>query len=243
MNFGWPAFEGLEVQSDYYNSNVANQDAPNPLFGVGGCTQQYFYFRDLIKQATLAAPSWPNPCNPAQQVPATIPHFMHARPALDWKHTTGPSRTGIFNGNDAAVINIGAAGSPVSGPQFPGNASTGGTWYQGDDFPAPYKNTYFHGDYGGQWIKNFTFDQNDNPVSVRDFLSNGGGVVFVATHPVNGALYYISWSTTVRKISYLPSGNLPPTAAPARRAGGRPRLDGGLRGLPIHPRPARERLR
>src|SRR3954469_623790 len=210
MNFGWPAFEGMDVQSSYYNSNIGNQDAPNPLYGSGGCTPPYFYFRDLIKQATLGTPSWPNPCNSAQQVPASIPHFIHSRPVIDWKHSTGPSRTAIYNGTDAASINVGAAGSPVSGPQFPGNCSIGGVWDSGSDFPAMYYNTYFHCDYGAAWIKNFIFDQNNNPVAVRDFLSNGGGVMFMTTDPINGGLYYISWSSTIRKISY--TGNQPPTA-------------------------------
>src|SRR5436190_4796979 len=212
MNFGWPVFEGMDAQSSYFNSNVGNQDAPNPLYNIGGCTQRYFYFRDLIKQATLATPSWPNPCDGSQQVPASIPHFIHSRPAIDWKHSTGPSRTAIYNGTDASSINIGAAGSPVSGPQFPGNCSIGGVWYRGTDFPAAYQNTYFHCDYGAAWIKNFVFDQNNNPVVVRDFLSNGGGVMFMTTDPINGGLYYISWSSTIRKISYVPSGNQPPTA-------------------------------
>jgi hypothetical protein len=66
--------------------------------------------------------------------------------------------------------------------------------------------------YGAQWIKNFTFDQNNKPVSVRNFLDAGGGIVFVAADPVNACLYYISWSTEVRKISYAPGVNQPPTA-------------------------------
>ena len=76
QNLGWPIYEGLEPQlTDYGGFNPNNTDAPNPLFGIGGCTQQYFKFRDLLTQATLATPSWPNPCNPAQQVPASIPDF------------------------------------------------------------------------------------------------------------------------------------------------------------------------
>src|SRR5256885_3367714 len=213
MNFGWPAFEGMDVQSSYYNSNVGNQDAPNPLYGIGGCTQRYFYFRDLITQDTLATPSWPNPCNSSQQVPSNIPHFVHSRPWIDWKHSTGPSRTAIFSGTDAASINIGAAGSPVSGPQFPGNCSIGGVWYQGSDFPSSYYNSYFHCDYGEGWIKNFVFDQNNKPVAVRDFLSNGGGVMFATTHTIHSAFFYISPGLTNPK--HFHTGHQPPTALPS----------------------------
>src|SRR6185436_15663025 len=90
--------------------------------------------------------------------------------------------------------------------------SIGGVWYTGTDFPAMYNSTYFHADYGAQWIKNFVFDQNQNLLAVRDFLSNGGGIVFVGTHPLDGALYYIVFGSTVKKISYVSTGNLPPTA-------------------------------
>jgi len=36
--------------------------------------------------------------------------------------------------------------------------------------------------------------------------------MFMTADPINGGLYYISWSSTIRKISYVPSGNQPPTA-------------------------------
>jgi hypothetical protein len=52
-NFGWPIFEGLSVHSGYYGTLCENLDAPNPLFGVNGCTQRYFYFRNLLAQDTL----------------------------------------------------------------------------------------------------------------------------------------------------------------------------------------------
>jgi len=213
QNFGWPVYEGLTAHSTYRNSNVGNQDAPNPLFGGGGCTQPYFYFRDLLIQDSLNAPAWLNPCNTAQSIPTNIMRFVHRRPAIDWQHELGPARTGVYTpGGLAAVTNVGAAGSPVSGPQFGGTSSIGGTWYQGDDFPAQYKNTYFHGDYEGQWIKNFVFDTNNNPVAVRPFLTGGGGMVCIATHPVEGSLYYISWTNTIKRIRYIGGGNQSPRA-------------------------------
>jgi glucose/arabinose dehydrogenase len=216
LNFGWPLYEGLEALSIYRNSNVGNQDAPNPLFGAGGCTQRYFYFRNLLLQDSLNPPRWPNPCDTNQQVPADIPRFVHTRPAIDWQHDNGPARTGIYTTNGAAAVtNIGGPGSPVSGPQFGGTSSIGGTWYLGDDFPALYKNTYFHGDYEGQWIRNFRFDTNNKPVAVREFLSNGGGIVCIATHPVEGSLYYASWTNGITRIRYAGSGNQPPRAVAA----------------------------
>ncbi|HYV32697.1 MAG TPA: PQQ-dependent sugar dehydrogenase [Candidatus Binatia bacterium] len=213
LNFGWPIFEGLEPHPKYRTSNATNLDTPNPLFGTGGCTQRYFYFRNLLVQDSLRPPSWPNPCNTNVQVPADLLRFVHTRPVIDWKHETGPARTGIYTTNGAAAVtNIGGPGSPVSGPQFGGTSSIGGTWYQGDDFPAIYKNTYFHGDYEGQWIRNFVFDTNNKPVAVRDFLSNGGGIVCIATHPVDGSLYYVTWTNGIKRIGYVGAGNQPPKA-------------------------------
>ena len=211
MNFGWPIYEGLQSHATFRDSTVANEDAPNPLFGTGGCSQRYFTFRNLLVQDTLNAPSWPNPCNSSQQIPASVPRFMHARPAIDWQHETGPARTGIYAANGtAAVTNIGGPGSPVSGPQFGGTSSIGGVWYQGDDFPTMYKNTYFHGDYEGQWIRNFVFDTNNKPVAVRTFLSGGGGIVSIATHPVEGGLYYVTWTNGIKRVRYGISANQAP---------------------------------
>jgi PKD repeat protein/subtilisin-like proprotein convertase family protein len=214
-NFGWPVFEGLEAHSGYYNSTTKNLDAPNPLYGTGGCTQSHFLFRDLIVQDTLATPSWPNSCDPTQPIPATLPRFVHTRPPIEWRHGAVQARVGVFNGTTAAVVNLGSQGAPVSGAGFGGNCSVGGVWYSGADFPALYRNTYFHADYGGQWIRNFTFDAGDRLVNVRDFLTGGGGVAAVATHPIEGRLYYISWGSSVRKISYVPTGNQAPMAQAA----------------------------
>ena len=214
-NFGWPLFEGLERHNGYWNKLTANPDEPNPLFGQGGCTQEFFRFQDLIQQDTLAAPlSFPNPCDTSQQIPITANVFLHTRPAIDWQHIFGPSRTGIFVGDTAAVINIEDPASPVPGPNFGGNASTGGVWYTATDFPQEYQNTYFAGDYGQQWIRNFKFDANDQPVSVSDFNNTAGAVVFLATNPVDGALYYVTWAPNNRviKVTYQPTGNQPPDA-------------------------------
>lgn len=215
QNFGWPAFEGQTVNSSYYNSNVQNLDAPNPLYPGTGCSQ-FFYFRDLIKQDTLVAanrPPFNNPCNAAQKIPGSIPQFLHSRPSIDWQHGTSVARVPTFNADGSAgTSTLGTAGCPVAGASFPGNCSIGGVWYQGTDFPAQYQNTFFSADYGAQWIKNFVFDANGVLTQVRDFASAAGGVVSVATSPVDGGIYYISWTATLMKIFYASNGNLPPKA-------------------------------
>src|SRR5204863_8579132 len=73
QNCGWPLYEGLTPTPNYQAVDTLNLDAPNPLGG-------YFRFKDLLVQETLGMPSWPNPLNPSQQVPANIPKFMRIRP-------------------------------------------------------------------------------------------------------------------------------------------------------------------
>jgi glucose/arabinose dehydrogenase len=213
MNFGWPIFEGFDPPAAYTDYNPANLDAPNPLYGTGGCTRQYFTFRDLLKEASPLAPSWPNPCNPAQQIPSSIPRFVHSRPAIDWKHNSasGPSRAGIFSNDVAAVVNLGAPGSPITGPQFGGNCSIGGVFYQGTNFPAQYQNRFFFADLDRQWLNTMTFD-GSTPIAVNSFASSVAAAVSFAVHPINGKMYYVLFYDGVRKITYVGSGNQPPTA-------------------------------
>jgi|GEM_PF-5154541 len=210
LNCGWPIFEGLTVHPDYIDSAAQNQDAPNPLGG-------YFKFKDLIVQETLGIPSWPNPKNTALQVPASIPHFMHHRPILDMGRIFNapcPVRTGIFQGNNAAEIQIDNQNSPVSGPLFQALASTGGTFYSGTAFPATYRNTYFHADYDQSWIRNLVFDENHRLIQVRNFATVFHPV-FMTTHPTDGSLYYVSLGVGVKQLVYAPGGNRPPIAAAA----------------------------
>ncbi len=213
MNFGWPLFEGMEAHAGYTAANTANLDAPNPLFGQGGCTQQYFNFQDLLKQDRPDhLNAHPNPCNSAVQVPVGIPHFIHDRPAIDWQHGNR-SRCGGFSGSMAVTYDLDVAGSPVPGPRFGGNAAVGGTWLSGIGWPLGYQNVYFQGDYAGAWIKRFTFNAQDEPLGVANFGSSLGAVVFLKEGP-DGALWYVRYETNaIYKISPLGVTNLPPVAA------------------------------
>ncbi len=221
QNLGWPHFEGLTAHGQYSAANVYNRLAPNPLFGVNGCAQEFFYFKNLIVQEKQnGVGSWPNPCNPAVQIPDTwtdgqgrtweYHKFMHTRPPIDWR---GTARAATFDANgNATTTPVGAVGSPVQGPQFSGNAATGGVWYTGTDFPAQWRNTYFAADYGGGWIKSFVFGPDHRPSLVQNFVNPGNAVVFVSTHPTQGGIYYVKWGDRVRKVTYSPA-NRPPVAA------------------------------
>ena len=233
LDFGWPNFEGNTIRDDnYHGSNAPNQDAPNPLYsqtipGVGLCTLQFFTFSHLIIDATLDPdPSFPNPCDPTQQIPDTwtdgtgytwtYHKFVHRRPEIDYRHGSGPSRWSSFSGNTPVTTNIGPTTDPngrsVPGPQFGGNTSTGGAWYTTGSYPEEWHNSYFHGDYGSQWIRNIRFDENHDVVDVRDFHLGAGGVVHIARHPLTGDLYYIQWTANVLHIRYVGTGPQPPDA-------------------------------
>ncbi|MFI5219061.1 MAG: PKD domain-containing protein [Bacteroidia bacterium] len=211
-NLGWPLFEGLAKHAGYLSASPYNQDAANPLYGMGGCTQQFFRFRDLLVQDTLGTPSFPNPCNSSQQVPSSILKFMHSRPAVDWYHASDNARTGIFNGTSASEILINNALSPVQGQIYRGNASVGGAWYLGNKYPVSHQNSYFHADFGQSWIKKFNFDSNNDPDSVVNFGSGMGPVVFLEYNPKDEWLYYVKYPSDIRRIIYNGSVNNPPTA-------------------------------
>ena len=226
-NFGWPAFEGLNQRatsttaSDYWNAGTANPLAKNPLGTQPGCNFPFLRFRDLIVQETLNAPSWPNPCNAAVQIPDswtdpsdgtlyTYEKFEHSRPPISWRANAWVA-TFTQSGNPDWE-QMGTQQCPVDGPDFAGNTSTGGVWYTGTDFPVEWQNTYFHGDYGAGWIKNFGFDANDDLIDVVDFLDPGHDVTFITTNPVTGGIYYVNWGSTVSRIRWVGTGNTPPTA-------------------------------
>src|SRR5207248_4412679 len=220
QNFGWPTYEGLSINPGQggtdYNVDIANQDAPNPLYPGAGCSQ-YFSFRQLLHEDTLdpaGQPPFANPCDSSQKIPSSIPQFLHTRPVLDWNHTSTITRTPTYGGSgQAQTANVGANGSPVSGTQFKGNCAIGGTWYTGTNFPAAYQNRYYFADWGQGLIKTLTFDANDKPVALGSFASNAGAVVSIVQNPVDGSLYYIGYNysgATVQQLSY--TGNRTPIA-------------------------------
>lgn len=213
-NLGWPAFEGMNAQGEYAPTNTQNLDAPNPLHNGTSCNRPFFYFRELIQQDTLLAnPVFPNPCGGAI---TNVPRFVHQAPDVDYRHGfSGPARTRQFTGNVLTPVNIGSAGSPVVGAAFSGNASTGGVWYTGSAFPEIYRDSYFHADYGSGWIRNFGFDAADQPTRVELFHDGADGVVHVAAHPSDGSLYYVSWTSEVRRVRWAGLGNEPPKAVAA----------------------------
>ncbi len=102
---------------------------------------------------------------------------------------------------------------------------TGGFVYRGGNFPLPYKDSYFYGDYVRNWIKGLILDPvtgekvGEFNFEPDDGINNGpyGEIVDLKQGP-DGALYYvdigISWEGgsnpgTVRRIRYV-ANNQPP---------------------------------
>ena len=236
QNFGWPAYLGMEPDPFFSNEVEVNLDAPNPLFGqvvegVGLCDEPYFEFGDLIVQDTLNPPSWPNPCDPKQEIPNSIPLFVHRRPALVWAHYDEfPEPTTLVPTyspeGEATWAQLGQPGSPTSGESFTGNCAVGGHWFQGSGFPSGYDDTFFFADFGESWMKVLTFDEQDAAASVQPF---GMELEFpLAMRSAAGieGLYYLSYlgNTVTSEIRHVRfSGMATPvaqlSAAPTYGAG------------------------
>jgi glucose/arabinose dehydrogenase len=229
QNFGWPAFEGpnhlgIFGDSDYWSANTPNPYTKNPLASEPGCTVPFLRFKDLIDQASQNPsdpPTWPNPCNPAVQIPDSwvdpsdsklyrYEKFVHSRPPISWRISAAVATWDAFG--NPTIETMGESGSPVAGANFGGATSTAGVWYTGTDFPEEWRNTYFHGDFTAGWIKSFGFDENDVLHDVVDFVEEGSSVTFITTNPVSGRLYYVNWGDTVSEVRWVGTGNTPPTA-------------------------------
>lgn len=212
MNLGWPLFEGLEVNSPYWNVPTANLDAPNPMFNGVNCTQQFFNFQDLIKQETpVHSNAHPNPCEPSIQIPNSIPKHIHQRPKIDYRHGN-QARTGGFVGNTPVIWNLSDPASPVPGPVFGGFAAIGGPVMDGLQMPLGYQNATYFGDYAMGWMKRFMFNEEDQPLSVHDFASGLGAVTWIGAGP-DGCIWYIRYNTNeLRRICYTGAVDLPPSA-------------------------------
>ncbi|HKR03441.1 MAG TPA: PKD domain-containing protein [Bacteroidia bacterium] len=212
-NYGWPLFEGLTPQVSYQPMITYNEDAPNPLYGTSNCTQQFFSFQDLIKQATLdPAVTFRNPCDTSQLIPSSIPVFIHVRPDIDWYHWSPVARAGIYNGYYAEEIILNDSLSPIPGPTFNGNSSVAGCWYTGTGYPPEFQNVYFHGDYSINFIKAFYYNSGNTCDSVAHFAGLTGAVVFMAENPQDQSLYYVYYPDNINKIAYNTASNNPPVA-------------------------------
>ncbi len=219
-NFGWPIYEGNEYTIPltgvggitYKDLDVENLDEPNPLNGTGGCTQPYYYFRQLIKNANTAEDKTIyNPCDISQSVGSGT-RYYHKRPALEWSHAHPWARVGIFNGSTPDVALIGSPESQVVGTPFSGSCSVGGSFYTGDTYPSQYKNTYFQADFAGNWIRQVSIDFTDVVTRVDEFATGYDEIVCITQNPIDGSLVTVQLGSPTGVKSIIYGGNQPPIA-------------------------------
>ncbi len=202
QNFGWPIYEGTELQKKYYNISPYDINSPT----AAGCSDPFYKFTDFLSDTAY----FPDPCSVAQEI-QTYPTYVHKTPTFAFGHNDGIFAT--VNG-EVDSLNIGPVVSTAT--TFRGGASVVGDFYEGTEFPQTYHNGYFHLDFGERWIKVIKFDNNFNPVSIQDFMDGTETITDLTFSKSDDALYYISYkagnTSEIRKISYSPSGNLPPVA-------------------------------
>ena len=198
VNCGWPLYEGIEPQYQFYLSTMVNQEeAGSPTFA------------SLCVRGGRA-----NINNP---VPSQR-RFSHAAPALDWGHRASNARyVDYTKGNTEAAITVGTAGALVSGAPFLGNCVTGGDIYKGTTFPTLYQNAYFFADYSNNWIKAVSLHDNEQPQihEVIDFAPDGycKGIVDLVYCARDQSMFYININTgDIQRISFGANINRPPVA-------------------------------
>lgn len=215
MNFGWPVYDGLEINPEYAAdaATTENIDEPNPLTGTGGCTRLFFTFGELVKQPTADANmTLFSPCDPSVAI-GTGNRYVHKRPALDFGHTVASSRVGIFSGNNPAVADIGTPESGVTGAPFMGSCVVAGMWYTGDNFPPEYRDKFFMADWTNSWVKHLSIDYTDAVTRVDNFATDFKWVISMAQNPVDGTVCVVNMDfPPVGILEY--GGNQPPVAKP-----------------------------
>lgn len=215
-NFGWPLYEGFDPNPLFFSVSVENPDAPNPLYGIGNCSQPFFNFQDLIQPANHQInPIFPNPCDSNDNLSDHTPTFFHQNGRVIynneyWNPTPASFSTYIDSIDNEVIVSITNPNSPINGATFSGIASIGGFIYQGATFPAEYAGSYFHGDYRG-WIRNFKVDVQGELIQVDSFHTNSQNLVCMARNPLDDCLYYIThYPNEIHKVCF--GGNPPPVA-------------------------------
>ena len=213
LNFGWPLFEGLDYNANYKAALTANPFAPNPLFGSGGCTQQYFNFNELLIQETLDTASlFANPCDTTQKIPDSIYRFMHCRQMLDYRHHYDSVMVAVFNGTEAARIMIDDPASPCKGLQFDGDCVIAGDYYNSTAYPNGYRNQIYFGEYEDGWIRRLKTSADNKLKNVYTFADGLGFLTHVGLNPNTGDIVYVSYPDRIGKICYACEADKPPVA-------------------------------
>ena len=214
-NLGWPLFEGMTTNWNYYNQYTGNVDAPNPYYGIDGCNLPYITFQDLIRQDRITDAHFGNPCNSDQSIEGFgLNLFMHKRPNISWSNAlwNQPTRSMVPTYDStgyAAEVEISSPESAIQGNSFDGYSSIAGFFYTADNYPAEFHGKYFHGDYSW-WIRAMEIDDTENIVRIDSLHTDANYLTSLALNPVDGCVYYTNFQYRLHKICY--GGNPPPVA-------------------------------
>ncbi len=145
--------------------------------------------------------------------------FTHKRAAVDFR--ASPARAYV-NGQ---IREIGTATpDSIPGIDFLGGCSIGGIFYDGNNFPEEYRGRYFHANFDNDgttersWIHGFSMNNQDELTQMHSFLPGALGVTCMAVNPVNGYLYYVSYTGAIREVKYALFGNQAPVAKATQSA-------------------------
>lgn len=217
-NFGWPLYEGMGIQGNYYNKVRKNLFQPNP-FQPDGCPDDYFIFQDLIQQENGTHNYFfENPCNSESNIANYADVFHHTRPVLSYRNTSWnpdgsePLVPGFDSDDNAIGIEITNPDLEVDQVEdFGGIAAMVGDFYSAESFPEEYHEMLAVLDYSG-WLKAFWFDENHNLIKMEHWMDGLENVVDVKLNPFDGCYYTVGlFPSEIHKLCF--AGNLQPVVS------------------------------
>ncbi len=96
--------------------------------------------------------------------------------------------------------------------EFGAGSITVGDFAHSNAYPAAYDTTLFVGDYAQNWIKRLVLNENDEFVSIHDFMDDPDGPVDISAGP-DGSIYYLSiYTGELNRITHT-TGNRRPVVS------------------------------
>ena len=216
QNFGWPIYEGQSLNWSFSQKPTPeNPLAPNPLFGEGNCRQEFFDFRQTIRELRGFDPGPPtNPCDENQ----IVDYFgltSITTPVLAWSNQrwNPPSRATTLwfdSGGNPRSRDLADPLSPVVGENFDGYSALGGFFLDLPTWPEQYQGKLVFYDYSG-FIKLMTMDEDLHPSKVEPF-HNINGIHTLVQDQYHNRLLFLTLGPSVGQITF--GGNPAPVAIP-----------------------------
>jgi hypothetical protein len=149
--------------------------------------------------------------NPAVLASALTARFQHTPPILDIPQ---PQTSAVPPRVPAASDSVPwrAVDDPlyprISEP-FTSECLIAGPVVQSHDWPAPWRDRLFIGDYTAKWIRGIELSADGSVHDIQLFDPSAGVVMWLGTSPLDGQLYVARFSELVR-IRHQPTGNRAP---------------------------------